>query len=166
MEENDLRIGSIKCLGDSFVAQIKRVFDHEQNVVWHMLTEPQALVQWLAPGSIDLRLGGVVHIDFADSGTVIDSTVLEFDPPSLLAYSWSNDDEPERRLRWELRAVETQTQLLLTISLPVTEDIAKACAGFDAHLEMLAAALENVPIRFPVNYFLDRRRAYAALQQK
>src|SRR5690606_12739632 len=45
-------------------------------------------------------------------------------------------------------------------------DIANACAGFDAHLEMLAAALEGVPIHFPVDHYLEARRAYQALQRE
>jgi uncharacterized protein YndB with AHSA1/START domain len=88
------------------------------------------------------------------------------DPQRLLEYSWSSGDEPERPLRWELNPAEDGTQLALTIWLPATEDIAKACAGFDAHLEMLAAALEGVPIRFPVDYYLQRRRAYEASRSK
>ncbi len=131
-----------------------------------MLTEPQELAQWLAPGSIEFRLGGAVHIDFADSGRMIESTVLEFDPPRLLAYSWSSGNEPERPLRWELDAVGAGTRLLLTLRLPATEDIAKACAGFDAHLEMLAAMLEGVPIRFPLDFYLARRRVYEASQHE
>jgi hypothetical protein len=63
-----------------------------------------------------------------------------------------------------LNAFEKGTQLILTIRLPAGEDAAKACAGFDAHLEMLAAALEGVPIRFPVDHFLKARRAYQELQ--
>jgi hypothetical protein len=63
-----------------------------------------------------------------------------------------------------LNAVKEGTQLILTVRLPAGEDIAKACAGFDAHLEMLAAALEGVPIRFPVDHFLKTRRSYQELQ--
>ena len=107
-----------------------------------------------------MRAGGGVHIDFVDSGTKIESTVLALDPPQLLEYSWSSGDEPERPLRWELSAVGTKTHLVLTLGLPADEDIAKACAGFDAHLEMLAAALEGVSIRFPVDLFLAARRTY------
>jgi uncharacterized protein YndB with AHSA1/START domain len=104
--------------------------------------------------------GGRVHIDFGDSGVVIDSTVLAFDPPQLLAYSWSSGDEPERPLRWELGTVDGGTVLTLTVLLPAQEDIAKACAGFEAHLDMLAAALEGVPIRFPFERYVAARRAY------
>jgi uncharacterized protein YndB with AHSA1/START domain len=166
MVETDAPIGSIRCLDDGFEARLERVLEHDRSSVWRMLTEPQALAQWLAPGSIELRAGGTVHIDFADSGRTIESKVRQLDPQRLLEYSWSSGDEPERPLRWELNPAEDGTQLALTIWLPATEDIAKACAGFDAHLEMLAAALEGVPIRFPVDYYLQRRRAYEASRSK
>lgn len=166
MATNDVQIGSIKRLDDHFEAKLERIFNHEQNAVWRMLTEPQKLAQWLTPGSIELRPAGAVHIDFADSGRLIESTVLEFDPPNLLTYSWSSGNEPERPLRWQLDVVEVGTRLLLTLRLPATEDIAKACAGFDAHLEMLATMLEGVPIRFPLDYYLNRRRAYETMQRE
>lgn len=159
-------VGTIRRLDSGFEARLARVFEHSRGAVWRMLTEPQTLAQWLAPGSIELRAGGSVHIDFADSGTIIDSIVAGFDPPRLLEYSWSSGSEPKRPLRWELTAVDGGTRLDLTLRLPEGEDAAKACAGFDAHLEMLAAALEGVPIRFPLDYYLKRRRAYDALQSK
>lgn len=166
MSESHVQMGRIRRLVDCVEARLERHLEHDRNAIWRMLTEPQALMQWLAPGSIELRTGGVVHIDFVDSGTTIESTVLQLHPPQLLAYSWSSGNEPERPLRWELNAVEGGTQLILTIRLPTTENVAKACAGFDAHLEMLAAALEGIPIRFPVDYYLQRRRAYQELQRE
>ncbi len=164
MGESSVQLGLIRHLGDGFEARLERLFEHDRTAVWRMLTEPQALAQWLAPGSIELRAGGAVHIDFADSGRTIESTVLRLDPQRLIEYSWSSGNEPERPLRWELDAVESGLRLVLTIRLPATEDVAKVCAGFDAHLEMLAAALEGVPIHFPVDYYLQRRRAYHELQ--
>jgi len=46
------------------------------------------------------------------------------------------------------------------VRLPEGEDPAKACAGFEGHLEMLAAALEGVPIRFPFDLFVQARKVY------
>jgi uncharacterized protein YndB with AHSA1/START domain len=99
MSENGVRAGSISRLGDIFEARLERSFDHGRDVVWRMITQPDALVQWLAPGTIELRVGGAVHIDFVDSGITIESTVLELEPPKLLEYSWSSGDEPARPLR-------------------------------------------------------------------
>lgn len=160
MDDGDIQVGRLRRLDDGFEGRLERLVAHERNAVWRMLTEPQELAQWLAPGSIELRPGGAVHIDFADSGTTIDSTVLALNPPQLLEYSWSSGDEPQRPVRWELHPAGDGTQLTLTLLLPAGEDAAKACAGFDAHLEMLAAALEGVPIRFPFDHYMKARRAY------
>ncbi|MBN9548956.1 MAG: SRPBCC family protein [Alphaproteobacteria bacterium] len=163
MNDDAIQPGQIRRLAEGFEGCLERWMGHEQETVWRMLTEPPQFVQWLAPGSIELRKGGRVHIDFGDSGVVIDSTVLAFDPPRLLAYSWSSGDEPDRPLRWELETVDRGTALTLTVQLSAGEDIAKACAGFEAHLDMLTAALEGVPIRFPFDRYVAARRAYQEL---
>lgn len=160
MSEDNISLGRIRRLENGFEGRLERLVEHDQDAVWRVLTEPQALVQWLAPGSIELRVGGAVHIDFVDSGIKIDSTVLALKPQQLLEYSWSSGAEPERPLRWELHAEGANTRLVLTLKLPADEDIAKACAGFEAHLEMLAAALEGVSIRFPFDLFLKARQGY------
>lgn len=160
MTEGAVLPDQIRRDGNGIEGRMDRLLAHPPALVWQMLTEPQGIAQWLAPGSIDLRKGGRVHVDFGDSGVVIDSTVLEIEPPQRLAYSWSSGSEPERPLRWTLTETEGGTALTLTVSLPEGEDLAKACAGFEAHLEMLAAALEGVPIRFPFDLYLARRRAW------
>jgi len=166
MSDEGFESSRIQRLDEGFQGRLERFLEHGQNAVWRMLTEPQALAQWLAPGTIEPRAGGVIHIDFEDSGITIHSTVLEWDPPRRLRYSWSSGDEPVRPLHWELAAAEGGTRLILTIGIPLDEDAAKACAGFDAHLEMLAAALEGVPIRFPFDRYLQARRSYQALLPK
>ncbi|TAL88211.1 MAG: SRPBCC family protein [Candidimonas sp.] len=163
MSEEGFKPGRIHRLDGCFQGRLERFFEHDQDAVWRMLTEPQELAKWLAPGTIEQRIGGAVHIEFEDSGITIHSTVLEWNPPRQLQYSWSSGDEPVRPLHWELVPVGNGTQLILTIGIPLEEDAAKACAGFDAHLEMLAAALEGVPIRFPLNQYLQARRSYQEL---
>ncbi len=166
MSEEGFKPGRIQRLDGCFQGRLERFFEHSQDAVWRMLTEPRAFAQWLAPGAIEQHIGGVVHIDFEDSGITIHSTVLEWDPPRRLQYSWSSDDEPARPLHWELLPAGNGTQLILTLEIPLEEDVAKACAGFDAHLDMLAAALEGVPIRFPLDRYLQARRSYQELLSK
>ena len=166
MNDDAVVSGRIQHLDGAWEGRLERWMGHDRETVWRMLTEPQQFVQWLAPGSIELRKGGRVHIDFGDSGVVIDSTVLAFDPQRLLAYSWSSGDEPERPLCWELTTAGEGTTLTLTVRLPAQEDIAKACAGFEAHLDMLAAALEGVSTRFPFERYLAARHAYQELLPK
>ena len=60
-------------------------------------------------------------------------------------------------------AIEGDEVLLdLTLRMPASEDAGRACAGWDAHLEMLAAALAGVPIKFPFELFKAARDAYRA----
>lgn len=162
MSEETVQVGRLEAADGGYQGHMERVFAHDRAAVWRMLTEPQALAQWLAPGSIELRPGGAVRIDFADSGVVIDSTVLALEEGALLEYSWSSGDEPERRLRWTLAQADGGTRLGLQVQVPAGEDASKACAGFEAHLEMLAAALEGVPIHFPFQHYLGARKAYQA----
>lgn len=157
--------GRITRTAAGFEGRLERALAHPPAAVWAMLTEPASLAQWLAPGRIELREGGTVRIDFADSGTVIDSRLTAFAPGQLLEYSWSGGDQPLRPLRWELRPEGEGTLLNLTVRLPEEEDPAKACAGFDGHLEMLAAALEGVPIKFPFDLFLQARAVYTAQRE-
>ncbi len=142
---------------------LERLYEgHSPTDVWRAMTDPKRLGEWLAPGTIELRRGGKVHIDFVDSGIVIESEVLEFEDGRLLSYSWSKPGEPTRPLRFSLEAVGRDTRLTLRVGVPAGEDAAKACAGFEGHLDMLGAALEGVPIKFPFQTYLDARKAYTA----
>ncbi len=164
MSVDEFKPGTIRRLAaGGFEGVLQREFDHAPAELWRRLTESAAMAEWLAPGSIDQRPGGTVRIDFADSGQVIDSHLLDFTPGRVLAYSWSRGEQPERPLRWELFDVDAGTRLVLSVRVPADEDIAKACAGFEGHLEMLAAALEGVPIKFPFDLFLAARKSYSAL---
>jgi uncharacterized protein YndB with AHSA1/START domain len=146
--------------GEFIAARMVRTLEHPPTMVWRALSEPAMLAQWLAPGAIERRLGGKVRLDFADSGTMIDSRVSAFEAGRLLEYSWSAPSEPLRPVRWELAASGEATALTLIVQTPPGEDPGRACAGWEAHLEMLAAALNGAPIRFPFESFRAAREAY------
>jgi len=159
MSDNE-SLGTIRRVNGEFEARLERLIEHDQAKVWAMLTEPAHLADWLAPGSIELKQGGAAKLNFVDSGTVIDSTVSAFDAPRLIEYSWSSPGEPLRPVRWETEPVEGGTRLTLTMRVPDSEDVARSCAGWEAHLMMLLAAIEGVPIKFPFQRFQDTRAAY------
>jgi len=162
MSLQDQELGTIRRAGGRFEARIARVIDHDAAAVWKMLTEPSLLPQWLAPGELSLRKGGPAKLNFPESGITVDSVVTAIDAPRLLEYSWSGKGEAERPLRWEVVPAVGGTQLTLTISIPDDEDIARTCAGWEAHLEMLSAAMEGVPMKFPFERFKAAREAYKA----
>jgi len=157
------KLGTINRVNGCYEARLERFLAHDQSLVWAMLTEPERMVEWLAPGEIELRKGGYAKLNFTDSGIIIDSTVSEFEPPSLLEYSWSSPGEPTRPVRWETALVAGGTRLTLMLQIPEDEDIARSCAGWEAHLMMLLAAIEGVPIKFPFERFQATREAYKSL---
>jgi uncharacterized protein YndB with AHSA1/START domain len=156
-------LGTINRGEGTFEAKLERFLEHDENTVWAMLTDPDRMIDWLAPGEIELRKGGAAKLNFTDSGIVIDSTVSEFNPPHLLEYSWSGPGEPLRPIRWETESSGTGTKLSLTLTCPDSEDIARSCAGWEAHLMMLLAAIEGVPIKFPFERFQSTRESYNSL---
>ncbi|MBL8771815.1 MAG: SRPBCC family protein [Phenylobacterium sp.] len=143
-----------------FRCEFTRDFDHTPQEVWRMLTDAARLPEWLAPGTIEPRIGGRARLDFVDSGIVIDSEVTLYEPDHLLEYSWSGPDEPTRRMTWTLSALLDGCRLTLVLRLPEGDDVARSCAGWEAHLDMLAAALEGVPVKFPFETFKAAREAY------
>jgi uncharacterized protein YndB with AHSA1/START domain len=145
---------------DRYEIRIERLFSCAPGQIWEKLTKPARLAEWLAPGRIEQRLGGAAKLDFADSGIVIDSTVTAIQIPFVLEYSWSSPGQPQRPLRFESKIVPGGTRLGLTVSIPASEDAPRTAAGFEAHLEMLAAALEGVPVKFPFGLFKELRSAY------
>ncbi|XOV86317.1 MAG: SRPBCC family protein [Pseudomonadota bacterium] len=160
MTDNNEAPGAITHEDGYFEARLARTIAHEPKTVWAALTEPEQFVNWLAPGTIEKRRGGLARLDFVDSGIVIDSTVTEFDAPEVLEYSWSSSGEPDRPIRFELEPVAGGTRLVLRIAVPDNEDMARSCAGWEAHLMMLLAALEGVPIKFPFERFQQTREVY------
>ncbi len=162
MTVSNEELGTLTVVDDGLQGRLERLIEHDQQTVWAMLTSPQRLAEWLAPGSIELRPGGAAKLNFTDSGTVIDSAVTAIDAPRLIEYSWSSAGEPLRPVRWETQAVDGGTRLTLTVGVPRGEDIARACAGWEAHLMMLLAAIEGVPIKFPFERFKTTREAYKA----
>lgn len=162
MDKND-ELGVLNRGNGYLQGRLERFIEHDQQAVWSMLTAPQRLAEWLAPGTIELREGGAAKLNFTDSGTVIDSTVTALVEPRLIEYSWSSPGQPLRPVRWEIQAKDSGTHLRLTISVPEGEDIARACAGWEAHLMMLLAAIEGVPIKFPFDRFKSTREQYKVM---
>jgi hypothetical protein len=55
MTEDSASAGMITRLDNAFEARSDQIFEHDQDVVWCMLTESQEFCQWLAPSFIRLR---------------------------------------------------------------------------------------------------------------
>jgi uncharacterized protein YndB with AHSA1/START domain len=160
MTDTNEALGTIEHRDGRYHARLERHLEHPPAAVWAMLTEPDRMIDWLAPGEIELKEGGAAKLNFVDSGIVIDSTVTAFEPERVLEYSWSGPGEPDRPVRYEIEPDGDGTRLVLNLITPDDEDMARSCAGWEAHLMMLLAAIEGVPIKFPFERFQSTREIY------
>lgn len=156
--------GRMDMAGKRVLVRLERRFEHPVERVWTMLTSEAMLPLWLAPGTIEPRVGGRARIAFDNSGCPIDSPVTCYDRPHRLCYSWSQDGDTPRPVSWQLQEDGIDTHLTLALELPLDDWFATACAGWDAHLEMLGAALEGVAIHFPKGRFQQARQGFNQLR--
>ncbi|NSC24505.1 SRPBCC family protein [Streptomyces albus subsp. chlorinus] len=118
--------------------RLERPFPVGTEQVWRALTESDLLAAWFPSPTVRMeqRVGG--HVEFAgdpyaDDGT---GTVLEFDPPSRLAYTWSEDE-----LLFELGPRGEGCLLALTDVLEERGAAARNAAGWDVCLDELEKLL-------------------------
>ncbi|MBS02226.1 MAG: polyketide cyclase [Gammaproteobacteria bacterium] len=156
-------LGEVSREGTDWMARLTREFEAGPSDVWQVLTESDRFALWLAPGTIEPAVGGSVALAFEGSGTVINSRVTAFERERCLAFSWSDAGEPERPVRLWIEPSGSGSRLEVSLGLPGNEDMAKHCAGWEAHLAMLEAVLVGAPIDFPFELFMQARQSYKAL---
>jgi uncharacterized protein YndB with AHSA1/START domain len=88
----DWRDAVVTEIPGGFEPRFERSLRHPIERVWTALTDSEQIGTWLAPGKIELRLGGRVSLAFTNSPAVIESTVTALEPPRLLEYHWITED--------------------------------------------------------------------------
>ena len=80
MPEPEFKLVRLSRGAERVDASLTGLIDEHVERVWAALTEPELLVQWLAPGRIEPRMGGAAKLDFIDSGVKVDSIVTATAP--------------------------------------------------------------------------------------
>ncbi len=147
-QTNRSRYGTVHERADGYQLRFERHLLQPVEQVWAALTSPAQLAQWLAPGEIELTLGGRVYLAFTDGESVIDGRVTAFAPPRLLEFTWTDKGDDLGFVRWELVADDGGTRLVLTHTIPeAARDFGlPALAGWHTLLEQLAALLDGQPM--------------------
>jgi uncharacterized protein YndB with AHSA1/START domain len=60
--------------------------------VWAVLTEPEQIGQWFGqgkPAEVDLRPGGLMHLDHGENGTFA-TRIEKIEPPHFFSYRWAS----------------------------------------------------------------------------
>jgi uncharacterized protein YndB with AHSA1/START domain len=131
--------------------------------IWEYLTDPEKRSRWVAGGVIEPRQGGKVTLHFLhrnlapdetppedyknvhENGMTMEGTVLRYEPPRALAYTFGSTGESE--VLFELIPQGSQVRLVVTHrsrggDIPYITEFA---SGWHSHLAQLAAQLAGEP---------------------
>lgn len=126
--------------------------------VWDYLTKSDLLATWLASANGDMRKGGEIALTFTFSAhdqcsdSICKGNVEDYDPPHVLSYTWREFDEtgtekPASLVRFELSAQGDNVRLVLTHRKLSQNEMAGFGAGWDSHLQYLAARISGKPVK-------------------
>jgi len=153
MTQHDEALGQATAPGE---VRIERWLPGPAERIWAYLTDSEKRGQWLAPGRMELRVGGRVehHFHHADlshektppppneayaAGHVLHGTITRCDPPRLLGYSWG-DAAGDSEVTFELTPQDGGEVLLVVTHrrLGTRQAMASVAAGWHTHLGILA----------------------------
>jgi uncharacterized protein YndB with AHSA1/START domain len=138
--------------------RLERVLPAPVERVWQYLVDPALRSTWLAAGTIDLRPGGVVDLDYDHSRVSPDvqpassgfephhepGTVVDCDPPHLLSYTWGELWGFDALVTFELEPSGEGTRLVIVHSKVTERSIMPDVAtGWSGHIDALEDKLRG-----------------------
>lgn len=137
-------VGSLRTVDGKAVVRMDDVFDTGIDDLWSALTDPQRLARWIAQVEGDFRLGGEFRASFT-SGWEGPGRVDVCDPPRRLLVTMAQDTDDETVIAAELTPDGGQTRLVVEERGLPLDEAADYGAGWQAHVEDLAAHLAGRP---------------------
>jgi uncharacterized protein YndB with AHSA1/START domain len=137
-------VGSIQAVDGKAVVRMEDRFSADVDDLWSALTDPERLARWIATVEGDLRLGGEFRASFT-SGWEGPGRVDVCEPPRRLLVTMSPGQDDQTVIEATLDPDGPQTRLVVEErGLPLGE-VAAHGAGWQAHIEDLAAYLAGRP---------------------
>lgn len=117
-----------------------RTYPHPASKVWAAVSEPAQLAQWFPSAvQIEPRAGGTISFSGDPYMENTKGTVLAYDPPRRLAFSWGEDE-----LHFTVDAVgESQSRLTLINVLDDRSAASRNAAGWTVCLAELDKLLDG-----------------------
>ena len=142
-------------LSEDATLTLQRLLPGSIDRVWAYLTESDLRRQWLAAGTMEMRVGAPVELVWRNNELMDDpgqppegfngehrmeSEITELDPPHRLSISWRSTGG----VTFELEPVGDMVRFTLTHRrIPDRSIMLNVSAGWHAHLDVLAARLEG-----------------------
>jgi uncharacterized protein YndB with AHSA1/START domain len=137
--------------------RIERLMPAAPDRVWQYIVVPELRATWLAGGTLDSQPGGAIELAFDHSHITADfapnsdekqqihsGTILEFEPPRRLSYTWGEWFGQNAIVTFELEPVGSETRLVVTHSrvteMSIVPDVA---INWTSHLDALEDKLRG-----------------------
>jgi DNA-binding transcriptional ArsR family regulator/uncharacterized protein YndB with AHSA1/START domain len=133
-------VGSLRSADGKGAVRMEDRYDTDIDDLWSALTDPRRLAHWIAEVEGDLRLGGEFHARFTSSWEGA-GRVDVCEPPRRLLLTMRPGQPDETVIEARLAAVGDQTSLVIEERGLPPGELAAHGAGWQAHVEDLAAHL-------------------------
>lgn len=139
--------------------RFQRTYPHPVEEVWAAVTDSDELKTWFPSAvSMEQREGGAIAFSGDPYAEDTTGTILTFDPPRRLAYSWADGE-----IHFELEPTDTGCTLTLINVLDVRNAAARNAAGWDVCLGLLGQHLAGEQSAGPhSDSFEDWERIYGS----
>ena len=161
-------------LGEDATLTLERLLPGSIDRVWAYLTESDLRRQWLAAGTMEMRVGASVEMVWRNSELMDNAgqapegfgeehrrteQVTELDPPHRLSISWGETGG----VTFELEPVGDMVRFTVTHRrIPDRSIMLNVSAGWHAHLDVMGAMLDGTPAPSWDEHFTAARPGYAA----
>jgi uncharacterized protein YndB with AHSA1/START domain len=135
---DDDTLGTLTRHGDLWTLSFVRRLSHPPDVVWRAVTEPEHLAVWFPQQIVGDRRAGASLRFVSSTGDGFDGTVLVYEPPSVMEFTWGTD-----RLRIGLEPDGSGTVLTLTDTFDDLGKAARDAAGWHECLDRLVNEVDG-----------------------
>jgi uncharacterized protein YndB with AHSA1/START domain len=122
--------------------RFERDLNHPVEIVWQALTDPRLMEPWLAPATIEGRVGGTITLQM--KGGKMGGRILQWKENELLEYEWHKGSV----VRWELlKEINGRCRLIFIHHNPnpeVADDqLLGAATGWHYHMDAITTVLDG-----------------------
>ena len=156
LAEHDL--GQMRRTGERVEITFHRRYARSIDKVWAALTVPERIADWFAEvETLDLRLGGAIHLRFPAVDVRIQGVITAYEPPRRLTWTWPHAEGGESSVSFQLEPDGDGCRLTLVESGLKLSDGPGNAAGWHAHLEAVEDACDGVRTSWAT--LLEREKA-------
>lgn len=154
--------------GDHATLTFRRVYRHAPEHVWHAISTPEGLREWLmcSYAVIEPRVGGRIELVSGPAAYHSTGRILAWEPPRVLEYEWNVAPVPEMPsgehaiFRYELIPEGSSTHVVVTYRRITKQTARGFLPGLHAFLDRLEAQLDGRALPDWARRFSELRADY------